>query len=501
MAPPVCLPRRAAQLLRAAAAALPGPCYLVGGALRDVWLGRPLLDLDLAARGARAGAGALARRLRAACVPLDEEQGVYRLVLRGAGPIAQLDISELQGADIIQDLARRDFTVDALALPIAPGLRAEISPAALLDPRGGLADLAAGRLRCESEEILKADPLRLLRAFRLGAQLGFSIEPATLRLLRRLRSRVRQPAAERIGAELSLLLSEPGCGRWIRLMDETGVLTALFEDLEPSRQCAQCYYGKGGVLEHTLAVIDRLDFMLANLDRVFPDTARPLSEALGGRLRPGPSRAALMLAALLHDVSKPETARRIGGRLRFFGHDEAGARRAARLLKDLRFPNDTVDTVSAVIAQHLRPGNLAAGGALTDKAVYRLFRDLGEQALPLLLVCWADHASYLPARRLEPLLKAAAEPPDGAGLAAVRPAEARKTVSHLRVVGELLRRHFESGRKTVPERMLDGHAVMRLLNIPPGPRVGAVLERLREAQAEGLVRSRRQAVEFVKRLQ
>ncbi|MDD5627854.1 MAG: HD domain-containing protein, partial [Elusimicrobia bacterium] len=461
----------------------------------------PVLDLDLTVRGARSGAARLGRRLGAAFVVLDDKNGVFRLALpKGRGAL-HIDVSELQGEDIAADLARRDFTVNALALPLAPDLPAALPESAILDPRGGLADLRRGLLRCEDEGILKADPLRLLRAFRLGAQLGLAIEAGTLRSLRALRTRALRSAPERISAELTLLLAEPGCPAWLARMDHAGLLTALFEDLEAARRCATCYYGRGGVLRHTLEACSRLDLLLADPRRVFGEAAGPLLESLGERLRPGqPWRAALMLAVLLHDVSKPETARRRGGRLRFFGHDLAGARRAAGLLKALRFPNETVELVSAVAAHHLRPGNLTAGGVLTDKAVYRFFRDLGEQAVPVLLACWADHASYLPHRQLERLLPQACAEPDSFDMSGVRPVEARKTLRHLQVIAQLLRRRFDERRKPVPDRLLDGHAVMKASGIPPGPKVGELLEKLREAQAEGKISTKREALDFLKRL-
>ncbi|MBI5241423.1 MAG: HD domain-containing protein, partial [Elusimicrobia bacterium] len=489
----------ALALLRAAARELPRPSYLVGGALRDAWLGRPLLDLDVAVRGARAGAARLARSLGASLVTLDAENGVYRIVPKDRSPLS-LDVCELQGADIAADLGRRDFTVNALALELSPDLPAAVPAGAVLDPRGGLGDLRRRLLRCEDEKILESDPLRVLRAFRLGAQLGLTIEAKTMPRLRRLRCRVRRSAPERIAAELSLLLAQPGCPAWLARMDHAGLLTALFEDLEAARQCALCYYGRGGVLRHTLEVCSRLDLLLADPRRAFGAAAGPLLESFGERLAPGrPWRAWLMLAALLHDVSKPETAKRLGGRLRFFGHDLAGARRAAAVLKALRFPNEAAELAAAVAEHHLRPGNLAAGGRLTDKAVYRFFRDLGEDAVPVLLVCWADHASYLPHRRLERLLPAAAADPETFDFSLVRPVEARKTLRHLQVVSALLRRRFDAGRRPVPERILDGHAVMKALGIPPGPEVGRALEKLREAQAEGKVRTKKEALEFLKR--
>ena len=499
--PNVRLPKPALALLRAAAIDLPQPAYLVGGALRDACLGRPLLDLDLTTRGARAGAARLARSLKGNFVVLDGENGVFRIVLPKNLGVPQMDVSELQGQDIAEDLQRRDFTINALALPLAPDLPASVPTATLLDPRAGLADLQQGLLRCEDEDILKADPLRILRAFRLGAQLGFTIEARTMKWLRSLRSRLSRSAPERIAAELTLLLAEPGCPAWLARMDHAGVLTVLFEDLEASRKCATCYYGRGGVLRHTLYVTARLDLLLADPRRMFGDAAGPLLKSLGERLRPGhPWRAAMMLAALLHDVSKPETARRMGGRLRFFGHDLAGARRAAGLLKALRFPNETIELVAAVATHHLRPGNLTAGGMLTDKAVYRFFRDLGEQAVPVLLVCWADHASYLPHGRLERLLPEAFADPDSYDMSGVRPVEARKTLKHLQVIALLLRRRFDARRKVVPDRLLDGHAVMKALGIPPGPKVGEFLEKLREAQAEGKIGTKKSALDFIRKL-
>ena len=207
-----------------------------------------------------------------------------------------------------------------------------------------------------------------------------------------------------------------------------------------------------------------------------------------------------MLAALLHDVSKPETARRIQGRLRFFKHETRGSTRAAAILKTLRFPNDTVHTVSTIIAQHLRPGNLAAGAPVTDKAAYRFFRDLGSQAEAALLVCWADHASYMPRRQLARLLSLTSAEPDSDATAKVRPPEARKTLRHLQVISQLIRRRFDTQRPVAPERLIDGHAVMKALRILPGPLVGKVLEKLREAQACGRVKTRPQALKFVRGL-
>jgi tRNA nucleotidyltransferase/poly(A) polymerase len=298
------------------------------------------------------------------------------------------------------------------------------------------------------------------------------------------------------------LLAVPGSSASLAQMDECGLLTALFEDLEPARRCAEDYYGTGGVLKHTLDVCARTDFLLTNFRKIYPDLSRAFDEHLAARSSGGiPERAVLMLAALLHDVSKPETARLVDGRLRFFEHDVRGAARAANILKALKFSREHVETVAEIVRQHLRPGHLASSpDPVTDKAVYRFFRDLGVRAPGLLVVCWGDHASYMTEVRLARLLKIACATPPRAGLARIRPEDARKTVRHIQLVSLLLRRYFDQDRAPVPARLLDGGEIMKALKLPPGPKIGDILERLREAQAEGLVADRAQALSFVARL-
>ncbi len=491
-------------LVRIAGLKHPSPVYLVGGAIRDAALGRPVADLDLACAGARSLAAAVARSFKGTLVTLDADNAVYRLVLppaRGRG-LKQIDVAEIQGRDILEDLKRRDFTVNAAALELRVDLKTAVPESSFLDPRGGFGDLARGVLRVEDDKPFKDDPLRLLRAFRIAAQIGLAIEPATLALIRKHRRLLREPAGERVQSELLALLAVPGSSARLFEMDGCGLLTALFEDLEPARRCAEDYYGPGGVLKHSLDVCARTDFLLTNFRKIYPDLGRGFEAYLAARASGGtPQRAVLMLAALLHDVAKPETARSVDGRLRFFEHDTRGAERAAKILKTLRFSREHVETVAEIVRHHLRPGHLAAGpGPVTDKAVYRFFRDLGPRAPGLLVVCWGDHASYMTEPRLKRLLSAACATPPRSGLSRIRPEDARKTVKHLQLVSLLLRRYFDSDRAPVPARLLDGVEIMKALKLPPGPKIGDILERLREAQAEGKVTDRAQALAYVARL-
>jgi len=469
------------------------PVWLVGGSIRDAALGRPVADLDLACADARALAAELARTFKGTLVTLDQENAVYRLALAPARGLAlkQIDVAGLQGRTISEDLARRDFTINAMAMTLDGG--------ELLDPRGGLKDISSGLVRAELESNFDDDPLRLLRAFRIAAQLGFEVEAKTLKAIGRRARLISKPAPERVAAELLQLLAVPGASRRLRDMDGCGLLTALFPELEPSRRCAEDYYGPGGVLTHTFDVCARVDFLLSNLRKIYPALAPDLEKHFAER-GGAPFRALLVLAALLHDVSKPETAKKIDGRLRFFEHDAKGAVQTEKILRRLRLSREQIDSSAAIVRQHLRPGHLASGGPLTERAVYRFFRDLGPDAPGLLIVCWGDHASYMPEPRLKKLLKTATSVSARADVSKLKPEEARKTVRHLQLVSRLLRRWRDLSRAPAPARLLDGRDIMKALKLPPGPRIGELLERVREAQAEGDVTDRESALALIARL-
>lgn len=481
-------------LARTAAGALDPSesAWVVGGALRDVALSRPgpLLDLDLAVQGSAAAyAKRLARRGKGTHVVLDAAQDIHRVVLKTGG---QVDAAGVQGGSIGADLARRDFTVNAMALPLA-------APGPLLDPFNGLSDAAAGTLRAVSEKAFTDDPLRGLRVFRIGAQCRLEPEAKTLLWAKRHRGLLKSCAAERVRTEVMGVLGVADSAAWLRRMDAAGVLTTVMPELEASRRCALGYYGKGGVLRHALDTVERLDFLTAQVERVWPAHAAGVRAALAGAPGGADGHPALLrLGGLLHDVSKPETAKRQGGRLRFFGHEAKGAEKSAGILERLRFSREETDWVSTWVLHHLRPGNLAAAGAVSDKAVYRFFRDLGPKGVSQLLVCWSDHASYLSPKDVERALAAALQEP-GRPMPRWAVGDAAKTIHHMRVVAWLLDRWFRAPEASRPELLLDGRDVMKTLKIKPGPQVGSLLRGLEEAQAEGKVRSRADALAWVAR--
>lgn len=477
--------------------------YLVGGALRDALLKRPFKDIDLAVPPApdfRARTLRLARKLGSACFPLDEENQVYRLIMRKA-PGCQLDITPFVGGTLESDLRRRDFTVNALALKLSPALVLKqdrktgaftFKPdrSKIIDLGGGLKDLSQKKIRQLRPGVFKDDPVRLLRAFRIASELGFTITPQTLKDVKSQAGLIKKPAQERVREELMRLFKSPESHEWLALMHSAGLLCAIFPDLAAQETCAVDYYGKGGVLKHTLRVVERLDYFFENLPAYFPGHKK-VAEFLE-------RRETLKLAALLHDIAKPPKAAMIKGRLRFFGHEEYGAILAERVMEDLRCPKTDIKLVTKIIGTHLRPGNLAANDHISDRAMFRFFRTMGEYTVPLLALSWADHSSYVSAEKLKSMRRRLQEDPAPLPPGGVPYNSPKKTLRFMQVLGLLLRVYIKKNMKSRSARLVDGNDVIRTLKLPEGPRIGEILEKVHLLQFEGKIKTREQALKAMK---
>lgn len=480
--------------------------YYVGGAVRNSLLKRWSGDVDitLPKQDVKPVALALGKKLNAAVFEMDAEFGVWRLVTRKEG--LQIDLCAWQGKTLKEDLLRRDFTFNSLAYPVTQPvqfcLKKEnkqtqillkgLQRAKIVDFSAGMQAVKERQIRLTSPRVFKEDPLRMLRVFRCSAELNFAIDPNVLKQIKKDASLIWRSAGERIQEELTRLFSTSKAYPNVLLMDDCGLLTALFPDLEAQRSCAKVYYGEGGVLSHTLAVFKRMEYLLEHLDKAFPKYAKKLAPYAA-------NKPLLKMAALLHDVAKPATAKKMGDRLRFFYHEERGARMAKTILEKLHYSRADIRLVCAVIGQHLRPSNLASNDVITDRGAYHFFRDLGDAALVLLLLCWADYTSYVTDYQLKRIMPRSAERMMSLERAK-KTANIGKTLRHMQVLSLLLSKFFDQPRKMNPSRLITGKDVMQVLNLPPGPQIGALLEQVAEAQAEGKVLTRQDALDFLQSL-
>ena len=475
----------------------PGEAWLVGGAVRDLLLGRPLKDLDLAVpEGGLDFARRLATALGGAFVPLDAARGVARVVWERDGGRREVDVADFRAAGLESDLLARDVTINAMALSIA-------EPVRVVDPGGGREDLARGVVRLLGPEVLEDDPLRALRAVRLVAQLGFRLDEASAGWIAARAGALAGVAGERVRDELWKCLTAPEPRRTLRLLEELGLLAVVVPETVAARGARQSAPHRHDVWEHTLTVVDRVARVVEIVERtaaaraeeapaslddgepIPPDLApalAPFAAALAERLaRPLAAdrlvRGHLLLGALFHDLGKPPT-RSVGedGRIHFYGHAEAGVRLAERRLLALRFSADEVAWVTRVVRHHMRPLQLKGAEPLSRRAIHRFHRAAGEVAPELCLLSIGDNLAKGGVRtRAEwPLF--------------------------LPRVLELLDAYFHRHEELVaPPRLLDGDDVVALARRPAGAWVGKALRDLTEAQAVGRVADRATAERFVRR--
>jgi putative nucleotidyltransferase with HDIG domain len=460
-------------LLRAVDSVTPAVdgAVLVGGAVRDAVLRRAAsaggCDVDVSVRaGALEVARRVADRVRGAYVVLDAERGAARVLVAGD----RLDVTDLRAPTLEADLAARDFTINALAVPLRDLLAR--GRARVVDPTGGLGDLAARRLRPPDPRVLAEDPLRALRAIRLEGALGVRLTRAAARAVAAVAPSLDRISAERVRDELVGILGLADTARALRRADTLGLLTVILPEIEPMRRTPQPPPHRFPVLEHSLRAVSGCDVILRR-----PAALAPLGEELAAHLAAPLAgsiarRHVLKLAALLHDVAKPETRRRIRGRTRFFGHDLRGAERARAIGERLRMPGTVVGVLERLVRHHLRPMHLEGSGVLTPRARWRFYRDLGLEARDLLLLALVDAA-------------------------AVRGESPLRLWPRAGLIRDLLRGWEEQQQVASAPPVLSGHDVMARFGLPPGPEVGRLLRLAREAQDLGLVASRDEALAYL----
>ena len=445
--------------------------YLVGGLVRDQLLGREVKrDIDLAIDG---DASELARAFvdarGGAFYLMDAEHNVARVILGDT----YIDFAALRG-DVRSDLATRDFTINAMAR--------QIGSDELIDPFHGRRDLREKQVRAVSGTVFHDDPVRLLRALRLVGELGFTLEPRTEDAMRGDAPLLAYASMERVRDELCKILAQENPVALLRQADDLGVLGALLPELNALKNVTQSLPHAYDVFEHTLHVVDELVRIQARgyVDVADGEWCSELQSRFAQTVSADHTRGALLrLSALLHDIAKPATrAVDASGNVHFYAHEAQGAEMSAAILRRLRFSNDEVEVITRVIANHLRPLLLTREPRVTNRAAYRFFRDAGDAGLDICILALADQRGK------------SAPGVDQIGEAQVRA-----------VLAALLDRYFRAPEVVVaPPVLVDGRALMRELNIDAGPRVGELLEAIREAQAEGEVRTREDALAFARRM-
>lgn len=447
-----------------------GELYLAGGVVRDLLLGTVPADIDCTVpEGAKIWAGKLAALTGGAYVVLGRDEDAGRVVSRKT--IVDFSSFRQGAATIMEELTRRDLTVNALALRI-DALLAERDATAervipILDPTGGREDLAQGRIRAASTDSFTSDPLRLVRVFRFAANLNFTIDAETLELVGRQRRLLVASSPERIAHELDLIMASAHAHAAFAAMATTGLLWEIIPELGTGAGMAQPKSHHLDVWQHNLETLRQMEQIVAAPSVFFPDCREKVAAYLTGERR----EVRLKWAALLHDLGKPATFAlnaEKGGRITFYNHDLVGAEMFRAVARRLRWSNEDTEQVAHLIAHHMRPfhlANIARGNNLTLRAGIRMIRKIGIELPGIFLLSMADALAGQGVERIEGMEKELAD-----------------LYRHLEQVRA---EHVEPVQSAPP--LLTGRDLIQVLHLRPGPIFKEILAAIEEARMEGTV--------------
>ncbi|HEY1350606.1 MAG TPA: HD domain-containing protein [Ktedonobacteraceae bacterium] len=461
--------------------------YLVGGSLRDLLFEEPCVDWDLVTDGeAHTLARLLANRLGGSYAYLHEKAS--RVVLCPEQTATQhiFDISPLYGRSLEEDLRTRDFTLNALAAPLTDVVKYLNGSETgiyhfLIDPLYGHADLQNRLLRVVDADTFRRDPLRMLRALRLAKRFKLTLAAQTKTLLQRDCSLLTRVAVERIHQEIYSVLSTQGALDWLHELDTYGLLTTLIPEMQAARALRQPPPHYWDVLEHSLQSVAALETLTAALQDPTDIAGEELGE-LRALLYDGEQQGIfhfaelqaprMKLAALLHDIGKPQTHTiDVRGDIHFYGHPQLGAPIASEIMRRLSASTQDRRLAQMVAAHHMRPGQLGQDSVVTPRAIRRYFVDLGPIGILVALFSLADHLATLgPQPRVQAWTR------------------------HLSVVRLLLTGYIREREKILPPRLVHSEELMSRLKLQPGPILGQLLDLIAEAQAEGTIHSREEAI-------
>ncbi|MCS7185797.1 MAG: HD domain-containing protein [Armatimonadetes bacterium] len=442
--------------------------YLVGGFVRDFLLGRESWDLDFAVTADPIIFGEeVAKRLGARFVPLHFEPSTGRIVRwDDEVPEATADFTEFKG-NLREDASLRDFTCNALFVDAVELARKGTAP--VLDPLNGFAHLESRLLVLSSRRVLRDDPLRILRAFRFSATLDFKIPPETKEAIAASAPLLLNAAPERVLMEWAWILQTPSAHEQLVCMDELGVLTILLPELVKLKEIPAAGYHHLDGFNHTLEAVKMVEKAIAGEteDEGLNEMLKRVQWAFQTRF--GHKRYGIWVvkfATLLHDIAKPQTMTvDEEGDLHFYGHEKIGGSMAERICDRFKLSRREKETVVTLVRSHMRPVGLAGARQLTDKALRRFWRDLGELTG---IYCVALSAADLMATR---------------GLEMTQEQRER----HYTVLRKLLETYFTIKEAKERIRLITGDEIIERYKIRPSPLVGKALRLIEEAVLDGRV--------------
>ncbi|MDR1122805.1 MAG: HD domain-containing protein [Endomicrobium sp.] len=452
--------------------------YAVGGFVRDLLLKLKYKDIDLVvSNDALKYAKKIATALKSKLIILDEDTEVYRVILKDCD-ISNIDISLFNSKTIEEDLQNRDFTINAIAFKLKyfENFREHI----IFSNKNSLVDLKSKTFNVISEKTFKTDPLRMLRAFRFISEFtGFKLSSKTLLKIKQNARLIKTVAPERTRSEFFRILSAQNFSELFKTMDACGLLSGIFPEIEKMKKAKKrYYYHPGGLFEHSFDTLKSTENILINLKKYFPENFIELQEHFYSEeaLSENVTRASLLkFAALFHDNAKPETAKFENGKIHFFEHEDFGANKLRKIMRSLKFGKKDIETATILVRHHMRPSILTRSNIVTKKAMMKFFRDIGDDTPDLIVLSMSDWHSYKKLKVFSP----------------------KELKFQEKSAKDLIKKYYELKNTKPLFKVINGNIVMRKFRLKSGPWIGELLSFVNEAQFDGKVLNKNDALKLV----
>ncbi|RKY45076.1 MAG: hypothetical protein DRP80_00560 [Candidatus Omnitrophota bacterium] len=442
--------------------------YLVGGTLRDIFIFGQIQkpDFDFAvSKGTLKFSRDFSSLVGGRLVVLDKILRNVRVVVKRKNKFLNYDFSKFRGKDIFEDLKKRDFTINSLALKIDLLPRIEI-----IDCLGAQKDFKRRVIRCSSSLSFPEDPLRILRAFSLAALFKFKIDKNTQELIKKNRKLLNSVAGERISEELFKIFSADNSYLIIKSMDSLKVLEEILPQIKPMKGLNQGPYHHLDVWLHSLETLRCFESLVERKLKKDEDISAYLNQEVAQRRK---ILHLIKFSCLLHDIGKPLAKIRRKKKTLFYGHEKIGQELAETISKRLKLSFKEEEFLKKLIYFHLRPGYLADVKKPTLKAVYRYFRDTQEYAVAILLLSLSDWRATR-----GPLTSS------------------QRRRSHERVIFSLIRDYFKKLKEKPLKKLVNGYDLMKRLKISPSPLIGELLRKISEKQSLGQIKTKKEALDW-----
>lgn len=449
--------------------------YVVGGTVRDIILHRNISDIDLSLHDSMQFAKEFGDRIKGITLIFNDHQLTSRVIIQGSD--LYVDLSDLRGTDIIEDLSKRDFTINSMAIDLIELMSR--GSCNVIDPYGGIADMEHSLIRVISKENLIDDPLRMIRAFRFASILEFNIDIETERLICELSSLIATVSNERIRDELFRILYSCNSAEYLKLMDKVGLLEQIFPEINEMKNTPQNYYHDLNVWEHSVLTMEL--FEQHPVPEYLSEYSDHIERYLSHELVKGRSRMTLLkLVVLFHDVGKPGTQSVASdGRIRFFEHYLHGEEIAKQIGARLKLARREINFVTKVIKYHMYPlflcNSLKASPEqdITSKGVRKFIYETGDEWLPILLISDAD-------------IRATKQGKD--------------SLIYLAKVASKIANAYFNESAPLPPPLITGKDVMNEFNLAPGPIIGKILKHVRKSQLNGELQTKEEALELASKM-